>query len=258
MYLHFIGIHHLCEHGPLAQDHHVVKCKGQQVRLAELLLVIDDMADDLFTDFGLVNVNSNESFNSALAKFRPKMLQWSANANVVATNMAFLFWQQLHFAYWTGDVFFEDLIVAQVQAVLHVHVTFTPKERARAATGLHKRVSEKHMWQDSEYRARKSKQRSRKRGRRSTSEASSVYLGNGTEEGFEAAVAGAGSSSSSAGPAAAQAQPSANVVTAAGYYNGGLPAEEQMEINGAVLASDADGEGESHGPHVESDGSESE
>jgi hypothetical protein len=114
------------------------------------------------------------------------------------------------------------------------------------------------MWQDPEYRARKSKQRSRKRGRRSTSEASSVYLGNGTEEGLEAAVAGAGSSSSSAGPAAAQTQPSASVVTAAGYYNGGLPAEEHMEINGAVLASDTDDEGESHGPHVESDGSESE
>ena len=114
------------------------------------------------------------------------------------------------------------------------------------------------MWQDPEYRARKSKQRSRKRGRRSTSEASSVYPGSGTVEGLEAAVADAGSSSSSAGPAAAQVQPSASVAATAGCYNGGLPAEEQMEINGEVPASDADNEGESHGPHVESGGSESE
>lgn len=262
MFLHFIGIHDLCEHGALATDHHMIKCKGQHAALANILLAIDVMVDDLLTDFGLVNVNANEAFNSALAKFRLKILQWSANANVVATNMAFLFWQQLYFSYWKGDVFFEDLIAEEIGKVLPVTVTFTPRERARAVAALHQRVSEKHMWQDPEYRAKKYKRRSTKRSRRSSSEASSVYLGNGTDAGLEAAVAGAGSSSSSSssspGPAAAAAQPSAGAESAAGYYNGGLPAEDQREINGAVIEGDDDDKAGDRGPYLgDSGGSDS-
>jgi hypothetical protein len=104
--------------------------------------------------------------------------------------------------------------------------------------------------------------RSAKRARRTSSEASSTYLGNGTEAGLEAAVARAGSSSRSSGPAAAAAQSSEHAATAADcaeFYNAGFPPEECLEINGAVLEEDVDDEAEDHGPHVsDSSGSDGE
>ena len=225
-----MGIHVLCDHGELPDGYPVLKCKGQISFLAKVLLALHNKVDLLLGINGSASVNIVEAFNSVLAKFRAKRLKWLVEANVLASNMAIIFWQQMHLSFWLGEEWDYLSEVAEViQNQCDLPLKFSSGELKVMFQNLRERVSDKERWMDPANKVKKAAQRTKKRA---GSDKPSAYLSRRTDEGLDEDVRPTGA--------------------LAAFYQGDVTAAEAAFVDQAVTAADLEASADDRaGPAVD-------
>jgi hypothetical protein len=181
------------------------------------------------TDLGLVSVNVIESFNSTLAKFRPKDQVWTAVDDTLASFLAFLSWQELHVSYSLGDAadypHHEVEIADEVMRIMPgLDISFSEAEVVAMDAKLLKRIGDMAHWRDPERRAEKNRVR---RVRKGWAKAGAQgYVGGGTSAGLQTAVA-----------AALRLAPGAGLGE---FYAGGLGVADFAAVEGAMTGAEPD------------------
>lgn len=133
------------------------------------------------------------------------MEAWLAEDNALASFMAFLYWQELMLTYWVGDLapvpYYQQAVADDIALIIPgLVIPFSQGDLLCMKTKQTRRVTDKDRWQDPGFRAAKNKTRNVRKGKCKAKAGAVVgYVGNGTAEGFLAAVQAAAAIAPSAG-----------------------------------------------------------